>query len=94
MSGSLTQDDVVNGILHACCRVMAVLLSDGARVIAMDGAELAPFLRHDIGEVLKLRTLPPFRIARLVVWSPLMQEQASPRDRDAFIALVLGIIQQ
>lgn len=94
MSGSLTQDDVVNGILHACRRVMAVLLSDGSRVIAMDGAELAPFLRHDIGEVLKLSNLAPFRIARLVVWSPLMQEQASPRDRDAFIALVLGIIQK
>lgn len=94
MSGPLTQDDVVAGILHACCRVMAVLLSDGARVIAMDGAELAPFLRHDIGEVLKLRHLPPFRIARMAVWSPLMSEQASPRDRDALIALVLGIIQK
>ena len=94
MAAALQQDAVVDAIVGIACRVMAVLLSDGARVIAMDGAELAPFLRNDIGEVLKLRKLPPFRIAKLAAWSPPMTEWASPQDRQALIALTLGVIER
>lgn len=87
----LSGDEIADGITKIACRVLAVLLADGNTVIAMDGADLAPFVRHDVVEILKLRNLPPFRIAALVNWSPMMTQLSSPRDRDALIALVIGI---
>lgn len=87
---TLSHKEIIAGLTDVASRVMAVVLANGQKIIAADGKDLHPFIENDVIEVLKLRREPPFHIQRLANWSPLLTE-ASQRDRDIFVALILSI---